>query len=376
MTSSAYYYGNEPGYYQHNSVSNPRPIDAFYPPPYTSYSSSPEQNNNSQVSQSNVSDESIPSTSSSPSSSSSTSLLKALLTQKKGTRSNIYKYPSSENLVNKTQTIIPQIPCNTSRYSSSLSDDDSTPRGVIVDPYNKCPPVTSVIQSTGHAKSFSNYQNFSHQVKDEQYCSTSLSPLVIDESSNSQYSSYDIDKNKKNHRQEKHYQWNYNDVNKTKEEHDDFKQNEMSNCSWDNGVPKDNNEDVDDDEDDGDDDDDDDAQSKIPYYAWMKTNHSSANHSLYGQKRTRQTYSRAQTLELEKEFHSSKYLPRDKRIQFANILGLTERQVKIWFQNRRMKAKRSGTFPGLNMSSTSDDINNDIHGPGYGQLKLEPQEHS
>ncbi|XP_075939391.1 homeobox protein CDX-1-like, partial [Anarhichas minor] len=54
----------------------------------------------------------------------------------------------------------------------------------------------------------------------------------------------------------------------------------------------------------------------------------------------RVVYTDHQRLELEKEFHYSKYITIRRKAELATTLGLSERQVKIWFQNRRAKERK------------------------------------
>ncbi|XP_064637720.1 homeobox protein CDX-1-like isoform X2 [Lineus longissimus] len=54
----------------------------------------------------------------------------------------------------------------------------------------------------------------------------------------------------------------------------------------------------------------------------------------------RVVYSDRQRLELEKEFHYSRYITINRKAELAKSLDLTERQIKIWFQNRRAKERK------------------------------------
>ncbi|KAM8927614.1 homeobox protein BarH-like 2 [Pelodytes ibericus] len=57
-------------------------------------------------------------------------------------------------------------------------------------------------------------------------------------------------------------------------------------------------------------------------------------------RRSRTIFTEVQLMGLEKKFQKQKYLSTPDRLDLAQSLGLTQLQVKTWYQNRRMKWKK------------------------------------
>ncbi|CAG9100613.1 unnamed protein product [Plutella xylostella] len=83
---------------------------------------------------------------------------------------------------------------------------------------------------------------------------------------------------------------------------------------------------------------------------------------------SRAVFSNLQRKGLERRFQIQKYITKPDRRQLAATLGLTDAQVKVWFQNRRMKWRHTkegragvaGTALPRDPDSSTNDDNEDI----------------
>ncbi|XP_028321313.1 homeobox protein BarH-like 2 [Gouania willdenowi] len=80
------------------------------------------------------------------------------------------------------------------------------------------------------------------------------------------------------------------------------------------------------------------SQTPLSISSESETEHSTPR--LKKPRRSRTIFTELQLMGLEKKFQKQKYLSTPDRLDLAQSLGLTQLQVKTWYQNRRMKWKK------------------------------------
>lgn len=102
-------------------------------------------------------------------------------------------------------------------------------------------------------------------------------------------------------------------------------------------------------------------------YSILNDDVSLGHHSKRKRSWSRAVFSNLQRKGLEKRFEVQKYVTKPDRRQLAAMLGLTDAQVKVWFQNRRMKwrhaqqtKEKSNTDDKSSEPLVEEPVSNDI----------------
>ncbi|XP_067658053.1 homeobox protein zampogna-like [Haliotis asinina] len=91
-----------------------------------------------------------------------------------------------------------------------------------------------------------------------------------------------------------------------------------------------------------------------------------------GKRRRRSSFTHSQVVALERRFSHHRYISAPERSHLAKSLKLTERQVKVWFQNRRYKTKQKDML----LESSAPTASLSPHGAmafGFKKYELDPR---
>lgn len=111
-------------------------------------------------------------------------------------------------------------------------------------------------------------------------------------------------------------------------------------------------------------------QSYYPFHHQLALAYGSqfpGQNRLQKSKRNRTVFTNEQLDALEQVFSSSKYLVGTERTALAAKLSLNETQVKVWFQNRRIKYRKQNKME----KSDSCDLNNHIDSSNCSESELD-----
>lgn len=96
-------------------------------------------------------------------------------------------------------------------------------------------------------------------------------------------------------------------------------------------------------------------------YSILNDDGSVCNQSKRKRSWSRAVFSNLQRKGLEKRFEVQKYVTKPDRRQLAAMLGLTDAQVKVWFQNRRMKWRHAQQSKDKDPSEQKENTESEEH---------------
>jgi len=83
-------------------------------------------------------------------------------------------------------------------------------------------------------------------------------------------------------------------------------------------------------------------------YPWMIRENTGEKVMTRTREKYRSVYTDFQRVELEKEYHFNNHISKARKLELVQEISLSDRQIKIWFQNRRARARKLNRVKSVN----------------------------